>query len=44
MWKLILGLVVLAAATLLLLSQGGEIDMGGEKHGAEATQSETAAK
>ena len=37
MWKLILGFVVLAAATLLLLSKGGDIDMGGEKHGAEAT-------
>lgn len=40
MWKLVAGFIVLAAVTLLLLSRGGDIDMGGEKHGAEATQAE----
>lgn len=40
MWKLIVGFVALAAVTMWLLSKGGDIDMGGEKHGAEAVQSE----
>ena len=37
MWKLLLAFVVFAALALFVLSKGGDIDMGGEKHGAEAT-------
>lgn len=40
MWKLIVGFLVLAAVTMWLLSVGGDIDMSGEKHGAEATHAE----
>lgn len=36
MWKLILGFVVFAALALFVLSRGGDIDMGGEKHGIDA--------
>jgi hypothetical protein len=32
MWKLVMGFVVFAAAALWMLSKGGDIDMGGEKH------------
>ena len=37
MWKLILGFIVFAAAAMYMLSKGGDIDMGGEKHGVEAS-------
>ena len=33
MWKLVLGFVVFAALALYVLSRGGDIDLGGEKHG-----------
>ena len=33
MWKIILGFIVFAALALFVLSHGGDIDMGGEKHG-----------
>ena len=33
MWKLIIGFTVFAALALYLLTKGGDIDMGGEKHG-----------
>ena len=34
MWKLVLGFVVFAAiAMYVLMKAGGDIDMGGEKHG-----------
>ncbi len=36
MWKIAVGFVVFAALALFILSKGGDIDMGGEKHGAEA--------
>ncbi len=36
MWKIAVGFVIFAALALLMLSQGGDIDMGGEKHGADA--------
>ena len=32
MWKLVVGFAVFAALALLILSSGGDIDMGGEKH------------
>ena len=37
MWKIVVGFILFAALALYLLSTGGTIDMGGEKHGAEAT-------
>ena len=37
MWKIIVGFILFAALALYMLSKGGDIDMGGEKHGAEAT-------
>lgn len=33
MWKIALGFVVFAALALYMLSRGGDIDLGGEKHG-----------
>lgn len=37
MWKILAGFAVFAAVALLLISKGGDsVDMGGEKHGAEA--------
>ena len=34
MWKLLLGFIVFAAVGLFVLKQaGGDVDMGGEKHG-----------
>ena len=37
MWTIVVGFILFAAQALYLLSTGGNIDMGGEKHGAEAT-------
>ena len=37
MWKILAGFVVFAALSMYMLMKGGDIDMGGEKHGAEAT-------
>jgi hypothetical protein len=37
MWKIAVGFVVFAGLALFILSKGGDIDMSGEKHGAEAT-------
>lgn len=42
MWKIALGFIVFAGLALFVLSKGGDIDMGGEKHGAEATHVEPA--
>ncbi len=37
MWKLALGFVVFAGVALWVISKGGDsLDMGGEKHGADA--------
>ncbi len=33
MWKIIVGFIVFAGLALYLLSKGGDIDLGGEKHG-----------
>ena len=33
MWKLVIGFIVFAGLALYLLMKGGDIDMGGEKHG-----------
>ena len=37
MWKIAVGFAVFAGLALFILNKGGNIDMGGEKHGAEAT-------
>ncbi len=34
MWKLAVGFAIIAALVLFALSKGGDIDLGGEKHGA----------
>nr|WP_316641133.1 hypothetical protein [uncultured Roseateles sp.] len=38
MWKIALAFVVFAALALWVLSKGGNVDMGGEKHGVEVSQ------
>ncbi|MGM9426637.1 hypothetical protein [Hydrogenophaga sp. MI9] len=43
MIKILIGFIVFAALALfMLMKSGGDIDMGGEKHGSEATHSEPA--
>jgi len=34
MWKIAVGFAIFAGLALYMLSKGGDIDMGGEKHGA----------
>lgn len=36
MWKIAVGFAVFAGVAIFALSKGGDIDMGGEKHGADA--------
>ena len=44
MWKLIAGFVAFAALALFVIFKGGDqIDMGGEKHGADAVHAPAAA-
>ena len=43
MWKLVVGFIVFAAAALFMISRGGDIDMGGEKHGIESHEPAAAA-
>lgn len=44
MWKLLVAFIAFAAiAIFVLMKSGGDIDMGGEKHGIEATHTEDAA-
>jgi len=33
MWKIIVGFIAFAGLALFILSQGGDIDLSGEKHG-----------
>jgi hypothetical protein len=40
MWKIAVGFALFAGLALFILSKGGDIDMGGEKHGADAMHSE----
>ena len=43
MWKLILGFVAFAAIAMYVLAKaGGDIDLGGEKHGVETMHTEPA--
>jgi hypothetical protein len=38
MWKIVVGFIVFAAVALYVISKAGDkVDMGGEKHGIEAT-------
>ncbi len=43
MWKIAVGFAVFAGLALFILSKGGDIDMSGEKHGADATHAPAAA-
>jgi len=43
MWKIAVGFALFAGLALFILSKGGDIDMSGEKHGADATHSEAPA-
>lgn len=36
MWKIVVGFLAFAGIALYLLNKGGDIDMGGEKHGLQA--------
>ncbi len=43
MWKIFVGFIVFAALALFVIMKGGDsIDMSGEKHGTEATESHAA--
>lgn len=43
MWKIFVAFLAFAAlAIFVLMKSGGDIDMGGEKHGVDATHSEPA--
>ena len=43
MFKLLIGFIVFAALALFVIMKGGDsLDMGGEKHGADAVHSEPA--
>ena len=42
MWKLAVGFAIFAALALFILSRGGDIDMGGEKHDVAAHAEEPA--
>jgi len=43
MWKIAVGFALFAGLALFILSKGGDIDMSGEKHGADATHTEAPA-
>jgi hypothetical protein len=43
MWKIVVGFLVFAGLALFILSKGGDIDMGGEKHGMEDSHAPAAA-
>ncbi len=43
MWKIAVGFVIFAGVALFVISKGGDsLDMGGEKHGADAVHTEPA--
>ena len=42
MWKIVVGFIVFAALALYMLTKGGDLDMGGEKHGALLTDTNVA--
>jgi len=43
MWKIALGFGLFAVLAVFMLMNGGDIDMGGEKHGADAVHAPAAA-
>jgi hypothetical protein len=43
MWKIALGFIVFAGVAVWMLSKGGDIDMGGEKHEISVPQPATPA-
>lgn len=44
MWKIVVGFIIFAALSLFVIMKGGDkLDMGGEKHGTEATESHSPA-
>ncbi|CAM8628403.1 hypothetical protein MCEMSEM22_00639 [Comamonadaceae bacterium] len=43
MWKIAVGFALFAGLALFILSKGGDIDMSGEKHGADAMHTEAPA-
>jgi hypothetical protein len=44
MWKIIIGFIIFAALAMFVIMKGGDsLDMGGEKHGAEAVHAPTEA-
>ena len=43
MWKIALGFALFAVIAVFMLMNGGDIDMGGEKHGADAVHAPVAA-
>ena len=44
MWKIVIGFIAFAALALWMLSRGGDIDIGGEKHDANPPAAEKAAE
>ena len=44
MWKIAVGFAIFAGLALYILSTGGDIDLSGEKHGAEAMHTPAAAE
>jgi hypothetical protein len=42
MWKLLVGFALFAALAIFIMSKGGDIDMGGEKHEVAAPSVEAA--
>ena len=44
MWKIAVGFIIFAGLALFILNKGGDIDLSGEKHGAEATHAPVAAE
>jgi len=44
MWKIAVGFIIFAGLALFILSMGGDIDLSGEKHGADATHAPAAAE
>ena len=43
MWKLIVGFIAFAGLGMFVLMRGGDIDMGGEKHGVDTEHAAPAA-
>ena len=39
MWKIVVGFIVFAGLALFILNKGGDIDLGGEKHGSLSLKS-----